>query len=296
MAPMPPPPPKPSPPIGTPADEADRLGREHSNKREMKMRQERARALADEPPAARRGGGTGVPGVPGAPVVQPRQRDPEPPRPPPRPEPREQREPREPRPDRPDRDARPDRPERERPRVVEKPIEPQPAPPTSVIDEVAVEAEELLREQAAVWSRFAVADKISFVFALITGFGTLLPWLWRKNEEVVIGLASGGVIHAAIAVTAMALLIRRERPQIDERGLRPTPHQHRRTSRRTALWMLLLALMSTVAGTFLLLEYGLIRRQEVPTLEVALGFYVTLAAGLGLSYSGFAYFWRGGRE
>jgi hypothetical protein len=288
MAPMPPPPPKPSPPAGTPADEADRLGREHSNKREMKMRQERARVLADEP-AARRGGGTGVPGVPGAPVVQPRPREPEAPRPP-RPEPRE------PRVERPEREVRPDRPERDRPKVVERLIEPVPAPPTSVIDEVAVEAEELLREQAAVWRRFAIADKISFIFALITGFGTLLPWLWRKNEQVVIGLASGGVIHAAIAVAAMALLLRRERPQIDERGLRPTPQQHRRTSRRTALWMLLLSLMSTVAGTFLLLEYGLIRRQEVPTLEVALGFYVTLAAGLGLSYSGFAYFWRGGRE
>ena len=92
----------------------------------------------------------------------------------------------------------------------------------------------------------------------------------------------------------MALLIRRELPIVDDRGLRPTPHQQRRRARRTALLLLLLALVSTVAGTWFLLVYGAVRRFAVSELEVSVGLYVTLAAGLGLSYSGFAFFWRGG--
>lgn len=289
-----PPPAKPAPnlPPGSPADEADRLAREHSNKREMKMRQDRARALADEAPASRRGS---VPVAPGAPVVQPRPRAPEP---------RDEAAP----------DARQrervaerpvDRPPAERPPERERLVERRPSPEpsstdvdggsASVIDDVAVEAEELLREQGAIWSRFSVADKISFVCACLTFFGTLLPWLSQKNTQVVLGLGAGGVVHAAIAAAAVWLLISRERGS-DDRGMRPTPHQARRRARRTALWMLLLALASTAAGTWFLLAYGLIRRQEVPTLEIEAGLYVALAAGVGLSYSGFAHFWRAGHE
>jgi hypothetical protein len=297
---MPPPAkPAPNPAPGSPADEADRLAREHSNKREMKMRQDRARALADEAPVSRRGS---VPVSPGAPVVQPRPRAPEP---------RDDAAPAEVRP----RERAPERPPVERPERpverpaererAEKPVERRPSPEpsatdvdagsASVIDDVAVEAEELLREQGAVWSRFSVADKISFVCAGLTFFGTLLPWLSQKNTQVVLGLGAGGVVHAAIAAAAVWLLIGRERGG-DDRGMRPTPHQQRRRARRTALWMLLLALASTAAGTWFLLAYGLIRRQEVPTLEIEAGLYIALAAGVGLSYSGFAHFWRAGRE
>ena len=317
-----PPPAKPTGSSGTPAEEADRLGREHSNKRELKMRQERVRALADDgktpqprtrPPSGQVGpnGGTGVPGVVGAPVVQPRRapesrapegraaesrvpdaderpngRTPAMARPAERPADRERPA---------ERDRERERPER--PRVVTKPppaptIAPEPAP--SVIDEVAVEAEALMREGGAVWGRFTVADKITFLCALLTGAGTLLPWLYRKNEELVLGLGCGGIVHAVVAVTAIALLIRRELPIVDDRGLRPSPNQQRRRARRTALLLLLLALVSTVAGTWFLLVYGAVRRFAVSDLEVSVGLYVTLAAGLGLSYSGFAFFWRGG--
>ncbi len=272
------------------------------------MRQDRVRALADDAPPpstpkrsaapaelgrpAHPGPGTtGVPGVPGAPVVQPRQSrvpdaDGVPGRTPAQPRPSERAAA--------ERGA--ERAERPQQRLIEKPVPPPSVPASpSVIDDVAVEAEEMLREQGAIWARFSVADKISFLCAILTLGGTLLPWLWRKNEEVMLGLSSGGIVHAAIAIAGIGLLIARERPGIDERGLRPTPHQQKRRARRTALWMLLLALASTVAGTWFLLVYGAVRRFEVPTLEVGAGLYVTLAAGLGLSYSGFAFFWRGGR-
>ncbi len=340
---MPPPPPKPGQPAPDDerrkdaAAEADRLGREHSNKREMKARAERIRSVADDarpPPRP----ATGVPGAPQAPVLQPRQsrpdvriadiprpeREPRAERPEPRaerPEPRAERaEPRaeraEPRDERqrseraddaaraarlerPARqehnESRPPREERrERPRAPRE--EPQPLQPNGVIDEVAVEAEEFLRDVSGLWRRFSVADKITVVAAFTTLFGTFLPWLWRPHEEVVIGLGCGGVVHALIACTSVALLVRRDRPALDERGLRPTPSRQRQLARRTALWQLLLSLLSTVAGTWFLLVYGAVRRFEVPSLEVGAGLYVALAAGLGLSYSGFAFFWRANKE
>ncbi len=303
------------------AAEADRLGREHSNKREMKARAERIRSVADDarPPSRP---ATGVPGAPQAPVLQPRQSRPDVrladiPRPerPERPEPRGERpEPREerPRPDRADdaarvntvrlerpvrqehNESRPPREERrERPRA---PREEPPAPQHGVIDEVAVEAEEFLRDVSGLWRRFSVADKITVVAAFTTLFGTFLPWLWRAHEEVVIGLGCGGIVHALIACASVGLLVRRDRPALDERGMRPTPARQRQLARRTALWQLLLSLLSTMAGTWFLLVYGAVRRFEVPSLEVGVGLYVALAAGLGLSYSGFAFFWRANKE
>lgn len=309
------------------AAEADRLGREHSNKREMKARAERIRSVADDarpPPRP----ATGVPGAPQAPVLQPRQSRPDVriadiPRPEreraeraePRAERAERAEPRDERPrseraddaarvntarlERPARqehnDARPSRDERrERPRAPRE--EPQVVQQNGVIDEVAVEAEEFLRDVGGLWRRFSIADKITVVAACTTLFGTFLPWLWRSHEEVVIGLGCGGIVHALIACASVGLLVRRDRPALDERGLRPTPSRQRQLARRTALWQLLLSLLSTVAGTWFLLVYGAVRRFEVPSLEVGAGLYVALAAGLGLSYSGFAFFWRANKE
>ncbi len=291
-----PPPPKTTGASGSPAEEAERLGREHSNKRELKMRQERVRALADdkEPPPRPRSaaGATGVPGVVGAPVVQPRKSN----------APAENRADDE-------RPPVPARAQERRPRDVDDrtrdavdnakraervPTKTPAEPAPGVIDAVAVEAEDLMREGGAVWARFSVADRITFVCAILTGLGTLLPWLYRKNEELVLGLGCGGIVHAAIAVAALALLIRRELPIVDERGLRPNAQGQRRRARRTALLLLLLALVSTLAGTWFLLVYAAVHRFAVSGLEVRFGLYVTLAAGLGLSYSGFAFFWRGG--
>jgi hypothetical protein len=320
MTPMPPPPkPAPSPDDERRRDaaaEADRLGREHSNKRELRARAERLRPATDE----RR---TGVPGVPGAPVVQPRREsrvpDAEAPG-------RDGRTPAAPRPavdrsaERPDRDRNVDRglerPERPEPRPAERPaadrsappppraerpparpaapVAPAPVeePPTNIIDEVAIEAEELLREGGTLWHRWTIADKVSVGAALLVVLGALLPWLKRPHEEVVLGVGSGGILHVVLAVAVVGLLVRRDRALLDDRGLRPSASQQKRLARRTALYMLLLSLASTLSGIWYLLVYGLVRRFEVPTLEIGGGLYLALAGGLGLSYSGFAYFWQ----
>ena len=175
---------------------------------------------------------------------------------------------------------------------VQSGFEPPPSAGAALIDDVAVEAEELLREAGGVWARWSVADRISATAAVLTFCGTFLPWLSRKNADVELGIGSGGVIHAVVAVLAVVLLIRREAVAVDERGARLTRDRVRQRGRRTALWLLLLSLVSTVSGTWLLLVWGAVRRFEVPDLQIGAGLYLTLAAGLGLSYSGFAFFWR----
>jgi hypothetical protein len=309
------------------AAEAERLAREHSNKREQKARQERARSDDGRGGSAR----PAPAAVPGSPVARPVSPTPVPSRTrvdggrsdPGRPVPargesqhsvtaverpverhveRPVERPSERSPGRTDDQprvsvisgvvdrvgARADVPA---PRV-QGGFEPPPSAGAALIDDVAVEAEELLREAGGVWSRWSVADRISAAAAVATLLGTFLPWLWRKNADVVLGIGSGGVVHAAVAVLAIALLVQREAVSVDERGMRLTRDRVRQRGRRTALWLLLLSLVSTVAGTWLLLVWGAVRRFEVPDLEIGTGLYLTLAAGLGLSYSGFAFFWR----
>ncbi|MBM4281894.1 MAG: hypothetical protein FJ137_14440 [Deltaproteobacteria bacterium] len=269
-----------------PVAEAERLAREHSNKREQKARQERAQPDSRGSPPTRPERPSVAPGTPVARPLTPA----------PSSRPRVA----------PDRSAtaveRPDdrpRPTTSPPAVRDVPLpraqpsfEPPPSAGAALIDDVAVEAEELLREGAGVWGRFTVADRITVVAALLTLFGTLLPWLWRKNADVVLGIGSGGIVHAFVAGAALTLLVRRESVTVDDRGVRLTRDRQRQRQRRTALWLLLLSLVSTVSGTWLLLVWGAVRRFEVPDLEIGAGLYLTLAAGLGLSYSGFATFWR----
>ncbi len=301
------------------AAEAERLAREHSNKREQKARQERARSddSRNNLPSRPSRPETGPSVAPGSSVARPLTPAParvrsdaarsEPGRPDPgRGEPQHSVTALERPDDRPrisvvagpiagpiagvvDRVG--GRGEAPAPRV-QSGFEPPPSAGAALIDDVAVEAEELLREAGGVWARWSVADRISAASAVLTLCGTFLPWLWRKNADVVLGIGSGGVVHAAVAVLAVVLLVRREAVSVDERGMRLTRDRQRQRGRRTALWLLLSSLVSTVTGTWLLLVWGAVRRFEVPDLEIGAGLYLTLAAGLGLSYSGFAFFWR----
>ncbi len=145
------------------------------------------------------------------------------------------------------------------------------------------------------WRRFGVADKVSIVAAVIVVVGALLPWLKRPHEEVVLGVGSGGVVHVLLAVAAVALIVRRDQALLDDRGPRQSSARQQQRVRRTALALLLVSLASTLTGLWFVLVYGVVRRFEVPNLEIGAGLYLSLAAGLGLSYSGFAFFWRAAR-
>ncbi len=169
------------------------------------------------------------------------------------------------------------------------PHAPSPAAP-SLLDAVAGEVEELLRDLRQGWRVWQPSDKVTFLSALLTLVGTLLPWISDRAHPFQIGLVSGGVLHAALACAAVALLVGRARRVLDSSVGRSSQREQLQASRRTSLWHLLIGAASTVLCAYLLVVYGLQRTVE-SQLQIRFGLYVTLAAGMGLSYGGFSRFW-----
>lgn len=229
------------------AQKSESMARELSQKRELRIRQDRVRHLAEDPPGALR-----------------------PVRHTPSPLPPEDRT----------LPAEPKRPAQE-PSWETRP---------GLLDEVAGEIEELLRDLRQGWRVWHTADKITLLSALATLVGTLLPWVSDRAHPFQIGLVSGGVLHAGLAVAAIALLVQRAQGRTDALGQRVSGRELSRRARRTSLWHLLLGALSTLLCAYLLVVYGL-QRNATTQLEVRFGLYVTLAAGMGLSYGGFSRFW-----
>ena len=147
------------------------------------------------------------------------------------------------------------------------------------------------------WRRFEGADRITMVAALLTLVGVLLPWLGAKDGTWQMGLNAGGSVHAALAIAAIVLVVGRTR-RYDQRGERLAGRERAGKARRASLWHLLLGAVSTLLCAYFLVVYGL-QRSVAPGLQIKFGLYVTLAAGMGLSYGGFARFWgrhEGGGE
>lgn len=175
--------------------------------------------------------------------------------------------------------------------------EPMPDPPPffpgqrrgNMLDDVAVEIEELVRDLRAGWRRFTGADRITFVASLLVLVGVLLPWTSDKAHPINLGITAGGVGHAALAVVAIALSVARGR-RVDANGARIASRERVQRARRASLWHLLIGALSTALCAYLLVIYGLQRTAETG-LEIRYGLYVTLAAGMGLSYGGFSRFW-----
>lgn len=177
-------------------------------------------------------------------------------------------------------------------------VEPEPeAPPpffprerrTTMLDDVAIELEELVRDLRAGWRRFTGADRITFLTSLLVLVGVLMPWTSDKTHPINLGITAGGAGHAALAVVAIALCVARGR-RVDASGARISSRERVQRARRASLWHLLIGALSTALCAYLLVIYGLQRSAETG-LEIRYGLYVTLAAGMGLSYGGFSRFW-----
>lgn len=176
-------------------------------------------------------------------------------------------------------------------------VDPQPQPPPffpnqrrgNMLDDVAVELEELLRDLRAGWRRFSGADRITFLASLLVLVGVMLPWTTDKAHPFNLGITAGGVAHAALAVVAIALSVGRGR-RMDASGARIPSRERLQRARRASLWHLLIGAASTALCAYFLVIYGLQRSSDTG-LEIRYGLYVTLAAGMGLSYGGFSRFW-----
>ena len=175
-------------------------------------------------------------------------------------------------------------------------VDPHPPPPFfpnqrrgNMLDDVAVEIEELVRDLRAGWRRFSAADRITFLASLLVLIGVMLPWTTDKAHPFNLGINAGGAFHAALAVVAIALSVGRGR-RMDASGARISSRERQQRARRASLWHLLIGALSTALCAYFLVIYGLQRSAETG-LEIRYGLYVTLAAGMGLSYGGFSRFW-----
>jgi hypothetical protein len=268
------------------AQKSEAMAREHSAKREMRIRQDKVRPLEEPPPRPKKPPTTSSSSSALAPLDlgdTPREL------------------PRDPAvteklPERP----KPLTPPSSRAHETQK----QPLPPLdddadsdkvrrggNSIDDVATELEELIRDVRAGWRRFESADKITLWAALLTFSGTLMPWLSDGQRPFQIGLVAGGGLHAALAVCAVVLLVRRQQARADQRGVRLSAREAQEQARRMSLWHLLLGALSTFLGMAFLVFYGL-QRSVDNGLEIRFGLYFTLAMGMGLSYGGYARFRR----
>jgi hypothetical protein len=172
------------------------------------------------------------------------------------------------------RDAREQKPHKPLVRKPQAPINVDGPSTTSPMDLVAVEFEELLRGQSLAWRAWPAAQKLTVLSSLVMLLGTLLPWITTPGRPHVLGVAAGGVFHALLGVASIALVAWGERDV------------QRQT--RAALYQLLLGIASSGLGVWFVVAYGL-ERQSAP-LTIRFGLYVTLAAGMLLSYGGFARF------
>ena len=154
----------------------------------------------------------------------------------------------------------------------------------TMLDEVATELEELFRDLRSGYRRWAGADKITLVASLLTFAGVLMPWISDKSRGFQLGITAGGSLHAALACASVALLVSRTKNGGN------SARERLSHARRTSLWHLMLGAASTLLCAYFLVIYG-VQRSVATGLEIRFGLYVTLAAGMGLSYGGFARFW-----
>jgi hypothetical protein len=229
------------------AQKSESMARELSQKREMRIRQERVRQLSDEDAGRRKN---------------------------------------TPRPSKihDDRTVRQPEGDVRDTRVLDVPANPpfHPERRLNLLDDVATELEELLRDLRAGWHRFAMADRLTFLASCTVLIGVLLPWT-TAGKLTQPGILSGGVLHAALAVAAIALCV--------GRGRRDLPARDRYLrARRASLWHLVIGAASVALGGYYLVVFGF-QRAGAPGLDIRYGLYVTLAAGMALSYGGFARFW-----
>lgn len=240
---------------------ADQMAREHSARREIRLREERVRRLTKDETSRRRRPASEE--KPASKEESPRLSDPFPPL----------------------------QPKKKRP--AEKPPthsgpHKQIGPAPKAGDQLAVEVEELLRRFRLGWRALRGGDKITVGSAVMVIAGVLMPWVTTPGRPLEPGLFVGGLVHLGLAVAALHFVTRGFAAEL--------AHSAAELARRRArhsLYIVLLGALSTFFGAYLLLWWGAQKSPGHPV-ELHFGFYWTLACGTGLSYGGFARFGAGG--
>lgn len=156
----------------------------------------------------------------------------------------------------------------------------------SATDRMAIELESLIGDSVRGWRKLHVSDRISILASLGTLLGVFMPWLSLPDRPHQIGLLSGGVVHAALALAAIALILKRDDPI----SVAPSKLMQNQRHRRVSVYHILISALSTIVGALFFLMWGL--QKGTVEMEFHFGVYWTLACGTGLGYGGFVRFLR----
>ncbi len=130
------------------------------------------------------------------------------------------------------------------------------------------------------------SDRICVWASVGTFLGVFMPWISLPDRPFQIGLMSGGVIHATLAISAIALVLF----QADTRSIGASRKEQRKRERRNSVYHILLSAASSGVGALLFLMWGF--QKGVFPIEFHFGVYWTLLCGTGLGYGGFVRFVR----
>lgn len=155
-------------------------------------------------------------------------------------------------------------------------------------DRMAIELESLLGDITRGWRRQHRSDRICILASMGTILGVFLPWVSLPGRPYQMGLLVGGIIHATLAVSAIALVLKRN--DIDSIGA--SRQEQSKRNRRISIYHILLGAGSTLAGAVFFLIWG-IQKNSI-NIVFHFGVYWTLLCGTGLGYGGFIRFMNPG--
>ncbi len=176
-------------------------------------------------------------------------------------------------------------PSREADRTISKTEQTRKA--SSALDLLAIELDVFSRESMAALRRMHAGERVALFSSLCMLGGSFFPWVSTSHQAHQLGFFAGGFFHLVIAIVGIRLSFARHRPQPKKKR----SAQRELEEKRVALWLVLLGVLSTVAGATLLFAWGATKSIWFHV-DFHAGLYWTLAWGTGLSYGGYACFRR----
>lgn len=136
------------------------------------------------------------------------------------------------------------------------------------------------------------ADKLAWFFAVLMIVGVFMPWISSAGFFTETGLMGGGDLHLLLAIMTFWQIRKVATYQIKAmRKKRLFPLVALRL-RRIALTYVLIGIVSTLSAIIILLYFGSQYATISGIIDVRIGFYVTISAGLGIFGCGLERFRR----
>jgi hypothetical protein len=164
-----------------------------------------------------------------------------------------------------------------------------------MLDWVAMELEELLRDGRAFWAETSAPGRVAFLACIGVAMGVFLPWVSDPAHPAQLGLFSGGVLHLALVAFTLFLMMHQTKLV---RGVAPRQSRQEIAARgrRVALWQILIGGASTLLAIGAFVFFGAQHAPPQWPVRIRYGLYLTTFFGMGLAYGGLMHFRAAGRR